>query len=265
MPDSEVLLKVIIVDDEPEACRNLSSILLDFVDPNITIAGVAHSAAEAEKLIAAHKPDAVFLDIEMPNENAFHFLKRISPVSFEIVFVTAYDEYAVRAFKLNAVDYILKPISINELSIAVARLRDRVRFTRILNAADDRSKPEDDFDVLTPKMGKITLRENNIVEVVRFEEIVYVEASGGYSKVYFMKDKEQLHMTTSYSIADYEELLPEEMFYRVHKSYLINSMYIVRIYRDEALSLTLYPSVEVPVSRRRIGPLLEFLKTQNTL
>ena len=265
MSDPDIRLKVLIVDDEPEACRNLCSILLDFVDPNITVAGMAYSAAEAQKLIEEHNPDAVFLDIEMPNENAFHFLKRIGPLSFEIVFVTAYDEYAIRAFKLNAVDYILKPISISELSIAVGRLRDRVRYNRIVHTAGENTATEDDFDVITPKTGKITLRENNIVEVVRFEDIVYVEASGGYSKVFFMKDREQLHMTTSYSIAEYEELLPEEMFYRVHKSYLINSMFIVRIYRDETLSLTLYPSVEVPVSRRRIGPLLEFLKTQNTL
>src|ERR1700740_2529996 len=122
MPADHLSLNVLIVDDEMEACANLQHILSEYVDKEINIVGIANNTREAEAAIAKAAPAAVFLDIEMPNENAFHFLERIAPFNFEVIFVTAYDEYAVKAFKLNAVDYILKPISINELNQAVQRL-----------------------------------------------------------------------------------------------------------------------------------------------
>src|ERR1043165_6987188 len=100
-------LKVLIVDDETEACRNLQNILSKYIDCNIQVAGVAHNTVEAERLVRLHNPDAVFLDIEMPEENAFDFLQRIYPYSFEVIFITAYDEYAIKAFKLHAMDYLL--------------------------------------------------------------------------------------------------------------------------------------------------------------
>src|SRR5579872_4566369 len=98
MPLNKATINVLIVDDEKEACVNLENILKDYVDEGINIVGLAHNAKEAERQINEFAPDAVFLDIEMPNENAFHFLERISPVNFEVIFVTAYDEYAIRAF-----------------------------------------------------------------------------------------------------------------------------------------------------------------------
>src|ERR1700689_5825299 len=125
MPSDNALLNVLIVDDEMEACDNLKNILMEYVDKEINIAGIANNTREAEAQINNFLPDAVFLDIEMPNENAFHFLSRISPFGFEVIFVTAYDEYAIKAFKLNAVDYILKPISIAELTAAVQKLKEK--------------------------------------------------------------------------------------------------------------------------------------------
>src|SRR5579872_2150289 len=122
MPLKPKPLKVLIVDDERKACINLRNLLLTYVDKDINIAGIASDTHDAYTQIIKHTPDAVFLDIEMPNENAFHFLERIGPVDFEVVFVTAFDEYAVRAFKLNALDYILKPISVSELRNAHAKL-----------------------------------------------------------------------------------------------------------------------------------------------
>ena len=97
-------LKVLIVDDERKACTNLKNLLLEYVDPALNIAGMANDTREAQIQISKHEPDAVFLDIEMPNENAFQFLERVSPVDFVVIFVTAYDEYAIKAFELNGVD-----------------------------------------------------------------------------------------------------------------------------------------------------------------
>ena len=263
MPNNELKLKVVLVDDEKEATRNLQNILADYIDAAIDIAGIAHSAAEAEAIIARVKPDAVFLDIEMPKENAFHFLKRIAPFDFEVIFVTAYDEYAIRAFKLNAIDYLLKPISISELAMAVSKLKDRIRYKHLLG---ERHAAFTDLatDIAEPaKVNKITLKGNNIIEIVRFDEIIYIEANGGYSRVFFVKDGGSMDILTSYSIADYEELLPADLFYRVHKSYLINCTYIYNMLREDSVSVVMFPDAVVPVSRRRITPLLEYLKAQS--
>jgi two-component system LytT family response regulator len=265
MANSETPLSVLLVDDEIEACRNLKSILLEFIDPNINIVGVAHSTAEAEKQLQVHNPDAVFLDIEMPNENAFQFLERVSPIHFEVVFVTAYDEYAIRAFKLNAVDYILKPISISELANAVVKLKERMRYKSLIGAGGNGNN---DFSEVSKqitnkaKLNKITLKGNNNVELVSFKDIIYVEAFGKYSKVFFLKNNAVVDILTSYAISDYEELLPNEVFYRIHKSFLINCAHIKQIHKDDTTSLTMNYSITIPVSRRRFSSLLEFLQTK---
>ena len=262
MANPDTPLSVLLVDDEIEACRNLKSILLEFIDPNINIVGVAHSTAEAEKQLQLHNPDAVFLDIEMPNENAFQFLERVSPIHFEVVFVTAYDEYAIRAFKLNAVDYILKPISITELANAVAKLKDRLRFKTIVSTGNNDFSEVSKQITAKAKLNKITLKGNNNVELVGFKDIIYVEAFGKYSKVFFLKNNSVVDILTSYAISDYEELLPHELFYRIHKSYLINCGHIKQIHKDDTTSLTMNYAISIPVSRRRFSSLLEFLQTK---
>ena len=262
MANQETPLSVLLVDDEIEACRNLKSILLEFVDPNINIVGVAHSTAEAEKQLQLHNPDAVFLDIEMPNENAFQFLERVSPIHFEVIFVTAYDEYAIKAFKLNAVDYILKPISITELANTVVKLKDRLRYKTLIGGGNNDFSEVSKQINTKAKLNKITLKGNNNVELVGFKEIIYVEAFGKYSKVFFLKNNAVVDILTSYAISDYEELLPAEIFYRIHKSFLINCSHIKQIHKDDTTTLTMNYGITIPVSRRRFSSLLEFLQTK---
>lgn len=266
MVNTDIKLNVLLIDDEVEACRNLRTILLEYIDPSINIAGMAYSAAEAEVQLAIHKPDAVFLDIEMPDENAFQFLERITPVNFEVVFVTAYDEYAIKAFKLNAVDYILKPISISELANAVSKLKERVVYKKSINAATGNDFADISRQITSKtKQNKIALKGNNNVEIVAFKDIFYVEAFGGYSKVFFLRDNVIVDMLTSYSIAEYEDMLSSETFYRVHKSYLINCDQIRKIHKDESPSILLNSAHTIPVSRRRFSALLEFLQTKPTV
>jgi two-component system, LytTR family, response regulator len=263
MTTAEKPVNVILIDDEPEACRNLKTMITEYVDDPVNIVAIGNSTAEAEKLIGMHHPDALFLDIEMPNENAFMFLERIAPVNFEVVFVTAYDEYAIRAFKLNAVDYILKPISIPELQNAVTKLRDRIKYKALANLSDfgDLSK-----QISTKqKVNRITLKDNSNVELVSFKDLLYVEAFGKYSKVYFLKNGKTADILTSYAISDYEDMLPTDLFYRIHKSFLINTNHINQIHRDESSSLTMSHGTNVPVSRRRFSSLLEFLQTKPNL
>src|ERR1700761_5845117 len=126
------IINAIIVDDEIEACNNLSHLLKHNLGDKISIVATANNTKDAELRIAEFNPDVVFLDIEMPNENAFQFLTRLEKIDFEIIFVTAYDEYAIRAFKLNALGYILKPIDVDDLLKVTAILQERLIFNQIM-------------------------------------------------------------------------------------------------------------------------------------
>ncbi len=262
MKTTDELLNVLIIDDEKKACLNLKNILLEFVDPNINILGFAHNTTQAEQKIRELKPDAVFLDIEMPNENAFLFLERIAPVNFDVIFVTAYDEYAVKAFRFNAIDYILKPISIHELTTAVGKLKDKIEFRKISSETISYGQLSTQINNKS-KQQKITLKDSNRIEIVEIKDLCYIEALGSYSKIVFFKDKEIDEMTLSAPLSDYEELLPAEMYYRIHRSYLINCTQIKKIVNNENLHVILCNKISIPVSRRRYAPFLDFLKSND--
>ncbi len=254
-------LNIIIIDDEKEACTNLKNILVEYIDPLINIEGIANNSFDAEKLIKHKTPDAIFLDVEMPGENAFHFLERIVPFTFEIVFVTAYDEYAVKAFKLNAIDYILKPISFSELANAVKKLKEKIYYKKYINEVSPSYTELSKQVSNKAKQHRITLKDNNNIEVVEFKDIYFIEAKGSYSRVLFSKNGVLKEITMSTSISEYEELLPMEMFYRIHKSYLINCLHVKQILKDESSHIVINDEFTLPVSRRRYTPLLEFLKS----
>ena len=255
-------IKVLIVDDEKKACANLKNLLTEFIDSEINIAGVAYNTRDAEEQIAFHNPDAVFLDIHMPHENAFHFLDRIAPFSFEVIFVTAYDEYAIKAFKLNAIDYILKPISINELKMAVLKLKERLRYNRMLSDHGTSFSELSNQLVNKSKPAKITLRGINKIEVVDFRDIYFIEAQSSYSKILFAKNDTIKEMTMSCPLSDYEEILPANVFFRAHRSYLVNCQHIVEVTGDDN-HIVMKPDINLPVSRRRLSALLEFIKNSD--
>jgi len=252
-------IRVLLIDDEIEACDNLRHILHTYVDASIEILGVAYDTTEAERKVKALKPDAVFLDIEMPDENAFQFLERIKPFDFEIIFVTAYDHFAIKAFKLNAVDYILKPICIDELTDAVKKLRNKLQYRKIVANTDY------EIEVLRQiaqkeKQQKIALRTFNQIEMVDFMDIYFIEAQGSYCRFCFRKANKEAEVTISNSISEYEELFPSEYFYRVHKSYLVNCIYITRISSDPHYELVSNNKHILPVSRRRYPQFIQFLE-----
>jgi len=256
-------INILIVDDEKRACRNLKNLLIEYVDPTLNIAGMAYSTKEAESKIAELSPAAVFLDIEMPNENAFHFLDRIAPFDFEVIFVTAYDEYAVKAFKLNAVDYILKPISIDELRNAVKKLKERLKYKSVINNSAVLYADISNQVNNKAKPTTITLRDINSVEMVDFKNICFIEAHGSYSRVLFFKNDVVKEMTMSSPLSDYADLLPPDLFYRIHRSYLINCSRIKNILSDDSNSVIMENNTTLPISRRRYVSLLEFLKIHN--
>ncbi|MCW3122342.1 MAG: response regulator transcription factor [Flavipsychrobacter sp.] len=256
-------MKVLLVDDEKKACTNLKNIIREFIDPNIEIVGFAHSTKEAEIKIKQHTPDAVFFDIEMPNENAFLFLERLTHVNFEIIFVTAYDEYAVKAFRYNAIDYILKPISIEELRIAVDKLKEKITFKKI------RSERTISYQQLSNdiqnkvKAQKITLKDGNGIEVVAIKDICYIEAQSSYSKILFLTTAGVKEMLLTGPLSDYEDLLPEDTFYRIHRSYLVNCSHLKKIINGDTINVLLGNNINLPVSRRRYADFLNYLNYNN--
>src|SRR4051812_17864958 len=214
LPEELKPINVILVDDEQEACINLQNILQTYVDEPINIMAVAYNTRDAEQLVRNLQPDALFLDIEMPNENSFQFLSRISPFHFEVIFVTAYDEYAIKAFKLNAIDYILKPVSISELRTAIERLRLRLREKKILSGLF--SYPElSELVYNRSDHLRIVLKNGNEVEVVEFKDIYFLEAQASYCRIVFLKNKEVKELTMSYPLSEYEDLLPADAFFRI--------------------------------------------------
>jgi len=262
MPETTPKIRALIVDDEKKACVNLRNLLLEYVDPDIEIVDMAHSTAEAGEMIDRHHPDVLFLDIEMPNENAFGFLARVSPVSFEVIFVTAYDEYALKAFKLSAIDYILKPISIPELRNAYARLREKLKYKQLVSAQTSFQELASQVTNKT-KCHKITLRDTNSIEVVDFNDVVLVEAQSSYSRIVFIKNGAYKEIVLSNPLSEYEELLPDTLFYRIHRSYLINCRHIKKILGDGTNQLIMTNNATIPISRRRYASLISFLETNS--
>lgn len=256
-------ITAILVDDEKRACINLENILSKYTGDNIYIAGMANNTAEAQVLIAQHQPDVVFLDIEMPRENAFEFLDRIAPVPFEVIFVTAYDEYALKAFKLNALDYILKPIDIDEIMLCVRKIRERMNYKRLL-APDAVSYTQLRQQVEQHNMpARITFRSLNSIDMVEFRDIHFLEAQSSYSRVVYTKGAETCELVVSSPLSDYEELLPVTQFYRIHRSYIVNCARISRVLSGENHFICLDTKQELPVSRRRFIALKQFLKDNN--
>ena len=250
-----------VVDDEPAACDHLKRTLLQAGHPQVHICAIANDTKTALLEIEQHQPDAVFLDIDMPGENAFQFLSRIAPFDFEVIFVTAYDAFAVKAFKLNAVDYILKPVSSEEISEALRRLREKMDFKRLLKYKNA------DYDELISLMTthakpqRILLKVQNNSVAVAFSDIYLVEAMGSYSKIYFDQGGKERNIVMSRSLSEYEELLPQGLFFRVHKSYLVNFLHSKGVTNGNGNSVIVNQTHHIPVSRRRYPLMIEFIKT----
>lgn len=252
-------LNVLLVDDERKACNNLKQLLQEHAGASISVIGMAHSTNEAELLITTLHPEAVFLDIEMPNENAFSFLERISPVTFEVIFVTAYNEYAVKAFRLNALDYILKPISITELINATRKLKEKIAEKKLYGLPQPNFPEVGHLIANKAKPNKLNFIENNQYIFVNFTDIIYLEAITSQSQVIYISGSGFKKSTINTSFAELEETLPNDQFYRLHRSYIINCQHLKKIDKEDQLNVLMHQQLKVPVSRRKISLLVKHL------
>lgn len=238
------MLKAIIIDDEEKAQKNLFNLLKEYCD-NVEVMAMESSIEEGIERIDKLKPDLVFLDIEMDNETGFDLLKHYPEPAFHVIFVTAHDEYAIRAFKHSAVDYLLKPVDIDELTEAVTRLESKVNV-----------KPaESNIDFLlsqlanpSKELDKLILPSMESLLFVNVEDIVRCESIDNYTNFHMASGKVHL---VSKNIKHYEDILQDTHFFRVHRSHLININFIKEYHRGEGGYLTLTNGEQVPVSRRK--------------
>lgn len=235
-------MKAVIIEDEPLAIDNLKHYLKDYP---IDIVGSAYRIDESIKLIKKEKPDVVFLDINLSGENGFDLLDKVE-LNFKLVFVTAYDEYAVRAFEVNALDYIVKPLSKNRIEKTINRLLEN----------DTIDKEEKKFSI----NDIIFLSEVNKASFVKIKEICCVEAEGCYSKIFLNDRKEK---TITKTLKKWEDILPGNEFIRVHRSYLLNINYIDEIKKRSNGTLIVglkNIDKQIDISRRYASELRRTLK-----
>lgn len=244
-------MKTLLVDDEEKSIRALRSLLQRYC-PEVEIIGEAGSATRAIELIGQLKPDLVFLDILMPDGTGFDVLDRCAGRSFEVIFVTAFEEHSLRAFRFAALHYLLKPLNYQELQEAVARypqkenrLTEKERSQRIEVAKSAMGKAAPESIVLPTLEG---------FSVIRIPEIVRCEADSNYTKVFFANGKSFL---ASRNLSHFEELLAGLSFVRVHHKHLVNLLHIKRYIKGRGGFVEMNDGLQVEVSARKKDEFLE--------
>lgn len=235
-------ITAILIDDEKSGRENLSGLLHEYC-PQIQIMDEANSVKEAIPLIEIHSPQLVFLDIEMPGAKGFQLLEHFHNFSFEVIFVTAYDNYAIKAIRFSAADYILKPINRNELIVAIEKVAGRIK----RKAENDQIK-QLFYNVRHPQNPKIGLPTNNRIEFVEVKSIIRCQGESNYTHLFFDNRKPLLVAKT---LVDFEELLKEHGFVRAHKTHLVNLNHVTSYMKNDGGQLILSNGDSVQISRRR--------------
>lgn len=243
------MLTAIIIDDEQKGRIALKQKLADYC-ANVQLIGEAESGEEGIKLIEKHQPDIVFLDIEMPRMDGFEMLQKLTEKNFHIIFTTAYDHYAIKAIKYAAFDYLLKPIDIEELQAAVLKVdakQDSQVKTQIELLRQGMQQPR-------RQLNKLAIPTLEGLLFYDISDIVHLEANSNYTNIYLLN---KTKIIASKTLKEFEELLPEDIFFRTHHSYLINLNFIVRYIKGDGGQIELQNGSYVEVSRRKKE---EFLK-----
>jgi two-component system LytT family response regulator len=238
-------IKAVLIDDEKHNLDNLRE-LLRLYCPQVTVLDTALNAEDGKSLILKHQPQIVFLDIQMPGRSGFDLLQGISNYGFEVIFVTAHDQYAIQAMRFAAVDYLLKPIDIKELQSAVERATNQLRLkaqNRQLENLIDLLKSQQNKD--EQRIALNTLKETRFIKT---NDIVRCESSNNYT-TFFLGDGESLLVCKP--IYEYQEILKEYGFIRCHQSHLVNKKFIKSWKKEHGDYLLLNNGVEVPISRNK--------------
>ena len=238
------MIRAVIIDDEPNNIDALRALIGKFC-PGVEVVGCADNLEDGYNTIKSTGPDLVFLDIEMPYGNSFTLLDRLKPVSFEVIFVTAFENYAINAIKHSALDYLLKPVNIRELQLAVQKAESEIQANNINSNIKNfvgQVDPAKNLD------QKISLPSHNGLVFIKLAEFIRMEASSNYTAVYLTNKSKLL---ISKTLKEFEDILPPAYFSRVHHSHIINHQFIKRYYHGRGGYIEMEDGTHIEVSSRK--------------
>ena len=247
-------MRTILVDDEPDGIRTLKK-LLELNCPEVEILATCSNTTDALQKLEEIKPELVFLDVRMPGKTGLDMLAELSEIDFEVIFVTAHDEYMLQALQFSAVDYLMKPVDEDRLQEAMQRVEKRLK----------EKKNSDQAEILLhninkaglPLEMKLCLPTQKGFTIVKLEEIIYCEAQRSYTIFRLINNKS---IIISKPLFDYDKLLADTIFLRVHKSFLINLMHVKEYVRGEGGTVIMTNGMEVEISRRKKEQFLDKVK-----
>jgi two-component system, LytTR family, response regulator len=248
-------VRALVVDDEFQS-RSFLTKIIEKLHPEVRIVGTAGTVEEAIEKIFALKPNLLFLDIKIQNKNVFEIFDVFKDPSFEVIFTTAHNEFAVKAFRLNAIDYLLKPIDLDDLAIAIKRTCEKIaasatttiqQFENLAETVRTRENP----------FNKIAIPTTDGFILVPIDEIIYCESDGNYTH-FILKDNKKI--ISSYTLKQYEDMLSGGNFCRTHKSFLVNIAHITRYIKGDGGIVKMSNGKELEVSRYNKQALLGLIR-----
>jgi len=237
-------LITVVIDDEPDAVNFITTIVKEYC-PGLEVAGKANNVKEGVRLINDIKPDLVFLDVEMPNGTGFDLLTNFPEKNFDVVFITAFNHYAIRAIKFSAVDYILKPINIGEFIESVNKIIHK-RKTKQLPGTENFEALLENLRTAYP--SRLVIPTSDGREYLNPKDIIRIEADRSYSW-FFINDKRKI--LVSRHLKEYQDLLNDRNFFRPHNSHLINLDFVKKFVRTDGGYIEMSDGAQIPISRNR--------------
>lgn len=246
---SEKMLRTIIIDDEAHMRLTIAKLINDHCR-NVDVIGEAEGVKSGIEVIKKLSPDLILLDIKMRDGTGFDLLKKLDPLTFKVIFITAYHQYAVKAFKHSAVDYILKPVDQDELKEAINRAESSLHaeFKQQLNALEENMSGVDSSN------KKIVLKTSDYIHILKMKEILYCNSDNNYTVFHLLNGKE---IIVSKGLKEYDEMLSDDGFFRMHKSYLINLSFIKGFDKSDGGFVVMEDGTKLPVSSRKKDKLME--------
>jgi two-component system, LytTR family, response regulator len=246
------MIRTIIVDDEKKSREVMQSMILKHC-PEITLIGACASVEQSVEMIRKEKPDLVFLDIQLADGTGFDILEQVQDQTFDVVFATAFDQYAIKAIKYSAIDYLLKPIDADELRAAVKKIVDKKKndpnVENLKFLLQNFRKPDEEFT-------RITLPTGHAYEIVNVKDIIRCEAAESYT-FFFLTGGRKFLVTAG--LKHYEDILPSDTFIRVHHSHLVNINHVVRYLKQDGGYAVMSDDSRIEISRRKRDFFLERL------
>lgn len=246
------MINAIIIDDEEDG-REALRIAVERYCPEVSIIQVCDIPEKGIEAIQNLSPDLVFLDVQMPRMSGFDVLQQVGPISFEVIFVSAYDKYAIKAIKFSALDYLLKPIDVDDLIHAIRKVKERLhqksnayQYQSVLNNVQHKSG----------KISRLAVPSSEGIDFFDIDDVIYCEADGNYTSVYLVGSPKKL---ISRNLKEFENILMDSGFCRVHHSFLINIRHVQKYVKGEGGYVIMSSGQKVDISRRKKEEFLRLL------